>query len=61
MAQARVCDKCGKIMSYASDTKIKIYVHPYGDVEYELCSKCTKKLQKWLNSKNQLSVEIEED
>ena len=58
MAQVRVCDKCSKVMRYAPDTKIKIYVHPYGDMEYELCSECTKKLQKWFNSKNQFSIEI---
>ena len=61
MAQARICDKCGKILRYAPDTKIQIYVHPYGDMEYELCSECTKELQNWLNSKNHLNFEIEED
>lgn len=50
MAQATVCDKCGKVLKYAPDTKIKIYYHPYGDMHYELCSKCTEELKKWLNS-----------
>ena len=54
MSQTRICDKCGKILHCAPDTKIKIYVHPYGDMEYELCPDCTKKLQNWLNSKNEL-------
>ena len=52
MAQATVCDKCGKVLKYASDTKIKIYYHPYGDMYYELCSECTEELKKWLNSKS---------
>lgn len=50
MAQATVCDKCGTVLKYAPDTKIKIYYHPYGDMHYELCSKCTEELKKWLNS-----------
>ena len=50
MAQATVCDKCGKVLRYAPDTKIKIYIHPWGDLRYELCYECTKDLLKWLNS-----------
>lgn len=50
MAQATVCDKCGTVLKYAPDTKIKIYHHPYGDMHYELCSKCTEELKKWLDS-----------
>ena len=52
MGQARVCDKCKRVLKYASDTKIKIYVHPYGDMEYELCSRCTEELKAWLHSEN---------
>ena len=48
MATATVCDKCGKVLRYASDTKITIYIHPWGDQHYELCPDCTKELQKWL-------------
>ena len=48
MSIAKICDKCGKLLKYAPDTKIIIYVHPYGDQEYELCSDCTKELKKWL-------------
>lgn len=50
MGQARVCDKCTRVLKYAPDAKIKIYVHPYGDMPYELCSKCTEELKTWLNS-----------
>ena len=50
MGQVRVCDKCKDILHYAPDTKIKIYVHPFGDMHYELCSKCTEELKTWLNS-----------
>lgn len=60
MSQARICDKCGKTLHYAPDTKIKIYVHPYGDMEYELCSGCTKELQNWLNNKNKLIGGVDE-
>lgn len=56
MGQARVCDKCRRVLQYAPDTKIKIYVHPYGDMHYELCSKCTKELSTWLNSNNPFST-----
>jgi hypothetical protein len=52
MGQARVCDKCERVLKYAPDTKIKIYVHPYGDMHYELCTKCTEELKTWLNSDN---------
>ena len=57
MGQATVCDKCGKVLKYAPDTKIKIYYHPYGDMHYELCSKCTEELKKWLNSEKSLNKE----
>ena len=50
MGQATVCDKCSKVLRYAPDAKIKIYIHPYGDQHYELCSECTKELLKWLDS-----------
>lgn len=56
MAQARVCDKCSQVLRYAPDTQIKIYVHPYGDQHYELCSKCTEELKHWLNSENTFKI-----
>ena len=52
MGQARVCDKCKRILKYAPDTKIKIYYHPYGNLDYELCSECTEELKAWLHSDN---------
>ena len=57
MAQARICDKCRRVLQYAPDTKIKIYVHPYGDMTYELCSECTEKLKTWLHSNNPFNLE----
>ena len=57
MAQATVCDKCGKVLRYAPDTKIKIYIHPWGDQHYELCSECTKELLKWLDSEKSWNKE----
>ena len=58
MAQAHICDKCGKILKFASDCKIKIYVHPYGDNEYELCNECKEKLKKWLGDKTNANSSI---
>ena len=58
MGQARVCDKCERVLKYAPDTKIKIYVHPYGDMEYELCSECTEELKTWLSSEKPWNKEI---
>ena len=54
MATATVCDKCGKVLKYAPDTKITIYVHPWGDQCYELCSECTQELKKWLNANKEV-------
>ena len=51
MAKATVCDRCGKVLKYACDCHIKIYIHPYGDQHYELCDSCTQILRKWLNEK----------
>ena len=58
MGHARICDKCERVLKCAPDTKIKIYVHPYGDMEYELCPKCTAELQAWLDSKNPFNQEV---
>lgn len=55
MGQAKVCDKCKKVLHYAPDTKIKIYVHPFGDLDYELCTECTAELRTWLDSENSFS------
>ena len=60
MAQATVCDKCGKVLRYAPDTKIKIYIHPWGDQRYELCSECTKELLKWLDSEKPWNKECKQ-
>lgn len=60
MGKVRVCDKCKRVLNYTPDTKIKIYYHPYGDMHYELCSKCTEELKTWLNSSSSLNVKTEE-
>ena len=52
MAKATICDKCGKILKYASDCKIEIYTHPYGNQYYELCEECKDKVVKWLREKH---------
>lgn len=51
MATAKICDRCRKILHYASDCKIKIYIHPYGDYYYNLCNDCTQILRKWLSER----------
>lgn len=60
MGQARICDKCKRVLKNAPDTKIKIYIHPFGDTEYELCSECTEELKTWLNSENHFIATEEE-
>ena len=59
MGQARVCDKCRRVLKCAPDTKIKIYYHPYGNLDYELCSECTAELQAWLDSENPFNQEVQ--
>lgn len=61
MGQARICDKCKRVLKYTPEAKIKIYVHPYGDMPYELCSKCTKELNAWLNSENPFNMEVKNE
>lgn len=56
MATAKICDRCRKVLEYEPECKIKIYVHPYGDTEYELCTQRTEKLKKWLNENNPFSI-----
>lgn len=56
MGHARVCDKCKKVLHYAPDAEIKIYYHPYGNLDYELCSECTEELKQWLNSNNPFNI-----
>ena len=58
MGQTRVCDKCRRVLKYASDTKIKIYYHPYGNLDYELCPKCTAELRAWLDNENPFNLEV---
>ena len=61
MGHARICDKCKRVLKYAPDTKINIYVHPYEDMLYELCPKCTKELNAWLNSENPFNMEVKNE
>ena len=53
MAKATVCDRCGKVLKYACDCHIKIYIHPYDNPHYELCSDCTQLLRKWLHKEGE--------
>lgn len=45
------CDRCGKLykaLKCAPNIKVIEYKHPYGDVRYDLCPKCQKKLEEFL-------------
>ena len=53
MAEAKVtiCDRCGEVLKFACDCRIKMYIHAYGDQNFDLCEKCTQKLRLWLARK----------
>lgn len=55
MGHARICDKCRRVLECTPDAKIKIYVHHFGDINYELCTRCTAELRTWLDSENPFS------
>lgn len=48
MAKATICDGCRKVLKNASDCRITLYVHPYGELRYDLCERCTEELKRWL-------------
>ena len=48
MSQARICDKCNKILKCLPSVKIWIDFHYNGSADYELCEECKGKLIKWL-------------
>lgn len=49
MSQARICDKCNKILKCRPSVKILwIDFHYNGTADYELCEECKQKLIKWL-------------
>lgn len=49
----RYCDKCKKEFDCPNHLKIDFYMNykfPFIPAkEYDLCTKCTKKLEKWIN------------
>ena len=52
MSQARVCDKCHKVLMCNPSVKIEIDFHYNETAEYELCEECKLKLIKWLRGDN---------
>jgi hypothetical protein len=50
MSQARICDKCNKILKCTPSVKIWIDFHYNGTADYELCEECKQKLLKWLDN-----------
>ena len=58
MSQARICDKCNRILKCSPSVKIWIDFHYNGTADYELCEECKQKLLTWLNSDFVESVHI---
>lgn len=52
MANAKRCDRCGKLFerAYVPDITIRRYHHGYGETRYDLCDECQKKLEKFMNN-----------
>ena len=49
------CDRCGKVyeQGFVPDITVHKYIHPYGEVTYDLCDDCMKKLENWLKKKEE--------
>lgn len=56
MAQAKKCDRCGKLyeddVGYIPDITVKEYNHIYGEYRYDFCPECQKKLELFLKGEN---------
>ena len=53
MANAYKCDVCGDLFTRecVPDVRVVIYRHGYGEFRQDLCPKCQKELEDWLNQK----------
>ena len=53
MANAYKCDVCGDLFERESvpDIAVVVYHHGYGEMRKDLCHKCQKELEDWLNQK----------
>jgi RNase P subunit RPR2 len=51
MSQARICDKCKKVLVCNPSAKIEIDFGYYGEQHYELCEDCKKILVRWLTER----------
>lgn len=54
MSQARICDKCNKILKCSPSVKIWIDFYYNGTADYELCEECKQKLLKWLENDKEI-------
>ena len=53
MSNAYKCDVCGSLYTRdcVPDITIRRYIHSYGEHRYDLCPKCQKELEDWLNQR----------
>ena len=53
MANAYKCDVCGGLYTRecVPDITVQKYTHYYGESRYDLCPKCQKELEDWLNQR----------
>ena len=51
MSQARICDKCEKILVCNPSAKIEVDFGYYGNEHFELCEDCKKILVRWLTER----------
>ena len=54
MSQARICDKCNKILKCSPSVKIWVDFHYNGAADYELCEECKQKLLEWLYNNKEI-------
>ena len=53
MSNAYKCDVCGGLYTRecVPDITVQKYTHYYGESRYDLCPKCQKELEDWLNQR----------
>lgn len=53
MSNAYKCDVCGGLYTRecVPDITVQKYNHGYGESRYDLCPKCQKELEDWLNQR----------
>lgn len=53
MSQARICDRCKKVLDCNPSAKIEVDFGYYGTQHYELCEECKQKLVLWISERKQ--------